>query len=264
MIDTPEKQTTEPQSETQRNSRTVWWIVGGAITGTALLMALAVTGVWIWSIASPEKSETHSETYTREVDGVDLNVEIGSLHLSNSTDGTLVVERETRWRGKEPDVDESWQGDTFTSRDECDDQFFVFWGDDCDVNYTIALPSGAEVDAENSVGEITMDGLDGAIDAEASVGDIEGENLRATETRAETSVGSVRLEFAEVRGDIEVVTSTGDVEILVPDDGTTYDVVFDSGVGTESIDIATDPSSRADYVIVVNTSVGDLTVRYAD
>ena len=264
MIDTPEKQTTEPRSETQRTAKTVWWIVGGAITGTALLVALAVTGVWIWSIASPEKSETHSETYTQAVAGVDVAVEVGHIDLSASSDASLVVDRETRWRGEEPETPEVWQGDTFAAVGECDDNLVLFWdGDECEVNYTLALPAGAAAKAENSVGDITVDGLDGTIDLETGVGDIEGENLRATGTVTESSVGSVRLEFAEVRGDIDVTTSTGDVEIIVPDDGTTYDVVFSSGVGSEDIQIATDPASRADYVIAVDTSVGDLIVRYA-
>ncbi|MFG3342432.1 DUF4097 family beta strand repeat-containing protein [Glycomyces sp. NPDC048151] len=265
MIDTPEKQTTEaPSPEAQRTSRTVWWIVGAAVTGTVLLLALAATGVWIWSVASPEKSETRTETYDQAVAGVDVATEVGHIDLSASADSTLVVDRETRWRGEEPEPTETWHGDTFAAVGECDDRLVVFWdGDECEVNYTLALPAGAAAKAENSVGDVTMDGLDGTIDVETSVGDIEGENLRATETVAESSVGSVYLEFAEVRGGIDVTTSTGDVEIVVPDDGTTFDVVFASGVGSEDIQIATDPSRSADYVITVNTGVGDLTVRYA-
>ncbi|MDN3241807.1 DUF4097 family beta strand repeat-containing protein [Glycomyces tritici] len=264
MIDTPEKQTTAPEPEAPRAARTVWWIVGVASTGIVLLFALATAGVWIWSTASPEKSETHSETYTEPTTGVDVTVEVGSIELNASADGSLVVDRETIWRGEDPKVKEQWQGETFTASGECNDRLIVFASDECDVNYTIAVPSGAAAEAENSVGDVHMDGLDGTIDVETSIGGVEGENLRATETRVESSVGSVRLEYAEVRGDISVINSTGDVEIIVPDDGTTYDVVFESGVGSEDIDIATDPSSRADYVISVNTSVGDLTVRYAD
>jgi len=265
MIDTPEKQTTAPQPAEPRPARAVWWIVGIATTGVVLLFALAVTGVWIWSIASPEKSETHTETFSQTTAGVDVAVEIGRIELNASADGSLVVDRETRWRGEKPESHESWRGDTFTINGECDDRLVVFWGgDDCEVDYTLALPSGTAAKAENSVGDIVMDGIDGAIDVETSVGGVEGENLRATGTRVESSVGSISLEYAQVRGDITVIASTGDVEIAVPDDGTTYDVVFQSDVGSENIDIATDPSGTADYVIRVESSVGDLTVRYAD
>jgi hypothetical protein len=264
MIDTPEKQTTSPKPEDNRTTRTVWWIVGAACTGVVLVFATAVAGVWIWSVASPEKSATQTETYTQTTAGVDVSTEVGRIELNASTDGSLVVDRETRWRGEEPEPVEAWNGDTFSAAGECDDRLFFWGGDECEVNYTLALPSGAAAEAENSVGDIRMDGLDGAVEVTTSVGDIVGEDLRATETRAESSVGSVRLEYAEVRGDIFVTSSTGSVEIIVPDDGTTYQVVFESGVGEQDIDIATDPSSRADYVISVESGVGDLTVRYAD
>ncbi|MDA1361769.1 DUF4097 family beta strand repeat-containing protein [Glycomyces luteolus] len=264
MIDTPEKPTTATKPEEHRTARTVWWIVGAACTAVVLLFALAVSGAWIWSVASPEETDTHSETYAQHVAGVDVTIDIGRIDLNASTDGTLVVDRETRWRGEQPEPSESWHGDTFTAVSECDDRFFVISGDECEYHYTLAMPSGAAAEAESSVGDIRMDGLDGAIDVETSVGDIHGENLYATETRVESGVGSIHLEYAEVRGDINVIASTGSVEILVPDDGTTFEVVFESGVGEQHIDIATDPSSNADYVISVNSSVGDLTVRYAD
>ncbi|WP_205326749.1 DUF4097 family beta strand repeat-containing protein [Glycomyces sp. YM15] len=264
MIDTPEKQTTAPETETQRTARTVWWIVGAVCTGLVLLVAVTATGTWLWWNASPEKSETRSETYTQATTGVDVTVEVGRIELNAAAD-SLVVGSEIRWRGEEPEPIESWTGDTFTAVGECDDRFVLFWGgDDCEVNYTLALPGGVAVEAESSLGDIAMDGLDGGIDVETSVGDIEGESLRATETRAEVGVGSIRLTYAEVRGDIYLTTGTGDVEIVLPDDGTTYDVVFETGVGTEHIDIATDPSNSADYVIHVSTGVGDLTVRHAD
>jgi hypothetical protein len=266
MIDTPEKQTTAPTPpEPQRTARTVWWIVGAACTGLVLLFGMAVAGVWIWTVASPEESDKRTETYTQAVSGVDAEVEVGHLEFTASADGTLVVDRETRWHSDEPATSESWSGDVFNAVGECDQRFFIVWGgDECEVNYAFAVPSGTAVTAENSVGDVVLDGVDGAIDVEASVGEIEGENLRATSTAVEASVGSVRLEYAEVRGDITVTADTGDVEILVPNDGTTYDIEFEAGVGSQDIDIDTSASQDADYVITVNTSVGDLTVRYAD
>lgn len=267
MIDTPEKPTTTPETEpeSQRNARTVWWIVGAACTGLVLVFALTVAGFWIWSVASPVDRDTHTETYTQTVTGVEAEVEVGRIEFTASTDGTLIVDRETRWRGDEPEPDESWSGDTFNAVGECDERFLIVWGgDECEVNYSFAVPSGTAVTAENSVGDIDLDGIDGAIDIEASVGEIEGEDLRATATVVEANVGSVRLEYAEVRGDITITADTGDVEILVPDDGTTYDIEFEAGVGSQDIDIETSASRDADYVITVNTSVGDLTVRYAD
>lgn len=265
MIDTPEKQAEAPRPNEDRTARKAWWIVGGITCGVVLLLAATAAGVWIWTVSSPEESETHNEEFDRTVAGVDVAVEIGDIELNASDGAALVLERETRWRGNEPEPEESWQGDTFTAVGNCDDDLVFWWdGEECEVDYTLALPSGAAAEATNAVGEVRMNGLDGPIDIETSVGVIEGDDLRATETNVESSVGSIRLDYAEVRGDINVIASTGDVEIIVPDDGTTYAVQFDSGVGGRTIDIATDSETRADYVITVNTSVGDLSVRYAD
>jgi DUF4097 and DUF4098 domain-containing protein YvlB len=179
--------------------------------------------------------------------------------------GVLAVHRESTWRGEEPEVTEERRGDVLAVEADCDEAFFTFFGSDrCNVAFDLLVPTGMDAEVRTSVGEVHLDGLDGGIDVETNVGDVEGTNLRASSTDVDSDVGSIRLEYAEVLGDINVSTETGDIEIIVPDDGTTYEVVYESSVGGEDIGIATDPASRADYAIRVSTSVGDLTVRYAD
>lgn len=265
MIDTPEKQAEALRPNQDHTGRNAWWVFGGITTGVVLLLSATVAGAWIWTTSSPEQSDTYNEEFAQPVAGIDVTVEIGEIQLNASDSAALVVERETRWRGNEPEPDEVWQSDTYVAVGDCDEDLVFWWdGDECEVDYTLALPSGTAAEAHNSVGDVRLNGLDGVIDVETSVGSIEGDDLRATDTTVQSSVGSIRLDFAEVRGDISVITSTGDVEIVVPDDGTTYDVQFASGVGSQDIDIATDAETRADYVINVSTGVGDLRVRYAD
>jgi hypothetical protein len=225
---------------------------------------MSVVGVWIWTVSSPEETDSHTEEYAQVVSGVDVAVEVGDIELTAADGTSLEMVRETRWRGDEPETAESWHGEAFTAVGDCAEDL-AFWPNvsECQVDYALALPSGTAAEAETSVGDIVLDGLDGAVVADTEVGDIEGNDLRATEIDVETSVGSISLEFAQVLGDINVTTDTGDVEIIVPDDGTTYSVVFESGVGSQSIDIATDASTDADYVINVTAGVGDLEVRYA-
>ncbi|THV30197.1 DUF4097 family beta strand repeat-containing protein [Glycomyces paridis] len=266
MIDTPENATDAPtEPEKARNARRLWWIIGGSFTGAMLIFALTLGGVWIWTASSPLEHGSHSEEYTEALAGVDVDVEIGSIHLAAADGDALEVVRETSWRGTEPTSTETWRGETFIATGECDDSI-LFWVniDECEVHYTMHLPTGADAEATIDVGDISLDGLDGDIDVETSVGDVTGQRLNAASTRVESSVGSISLAFDKVNGDINVTTSTGDVELVLPDDGTTYDVRFASGVGDQDIDIATDPAAEADVVINVNTSVGDLTVRYAD
>lgn len=266
MIDTPEKPTEALRPEPEDDSnRKVWWVVGGAFTGAVLLFAMCVAGVWIWIVSSPQDESEHTQEYAEALSSVEVTNEIGDIELAAATGNALEVHRESTWRGEEPEVTEAMRGDVLAVEADCDDGMFTFFGSDrCKVEFGLMVPTGVDTEVRTSVGEVHLDGLDGGIDVESSVGEIEGTNLRASSTDIDSDVGSIRLEYAQVLGDIDVRTETGDVEILVPDDGTTYDVVFQSSVGGQDIGIATDPDSRADYVIRVSTSVGDLTVQYAD
>lgn len=266
MIDTPEKPTEtlrpEPKDE---SSRKVWWIVGGVFTGAVLLFAMCVAGVWIWIVSSPEDQSKHTEEYTEALSGVEVTNEIGDIELAAASGEVLEVNRESHWRGDEPEVTEAMRGDVLAIEADCDDGAFTFFGSDrCEVAFDLLVPAAMDAEVRSSVGEVHLDGLEGGIDVESNVGDVEGTNLRAASTDIDSDVGSVRLEYAQVLGDIDVSTETGDIEIIVPDDGTTYDVVAESSVGSQDVGIATDPGSQADYVIRVSTSVGEITVRYAD
>jgi membrane protein implicated in regulation of membrane protease activity len=265
MIDTPEKPTETLRAEPKDESgRRVWWIVGGAFTGAVLLFALTVAGVWIWVVSSPEETASHTEEYT-QLRGVELANEIGDIELSAAEGDVLVVHRATTWRSQEPEITEDLRDDVLAVEGDCDRGPFTFFGSDqCAVEFTLLVPADVDAEIRNSVGEIHLDGLEGAIDVESNVGDVEGTKLRTASTDIDSDVGSVRLEYAQVLGDIDVSIETGDIEIIVPDDGTTYEVVVQSSIGSQDIDIATDPASSADYVIRVTSSVGDISVRYAD
>jgi hypothetical protein len=265
MIDTPEKPTEALRPEPKDESgRKVWWIVGGAFTGAVLLFALTAAGVWIWVVSSPEEHASHTEEYT-QLSGVEVANDVGDIELSAADGDALEVHRETTWRGQEPDVTEELRGDVLAIEGECDQTPFTFFGSDqCEVEFALQVPASVDAEVRNAVGEIHLDGLEGGIDIESNVGDVEGVNLRAASTEVDSDVGSVKLEYAQVLGDIDVSTETGDIEILVPDDGTTYAVVFESSIGSQDIGIATASDASADYMIQVSSSVGHLSVRYAD
>ncbi|GAA1661381.1 hypothetical protein GCM10009830_03170 [Glycomyces endophyticus] len=264
MIDTPVKPDAPGSpDEPAASARRAWWIVGGSITGAALITSLAIFGVWAWTISSTDEHDTRTQEYDHPVSAADVKADIGDVRFE-AADGTgLEFRVKTRWLGAEPDTAEDWDDDVFTATGECaQSHFFGLDVDQCQTNYTLGLPAGADAVAETGLGDITFDGLDAMIDVQTGVGDVVGDNLRATSTTVESGVGDVSLEFDQVLGDIAVDAGTGDVVITVPDDGTTYEVRYDGGVGDRNIEIATDPSAEADYVIAVTNGVGSLTVQY--
>ncbi|MCD0442228.1 DUF4097 family beta strand repeat-containing protein [Glycomyces sp. A-F 0318] len=265
MIDTPEKQSdTALPDEPAYPNRKVWWIVGGTLTGALLLFVMAVAGVWIWAASSPEEWTTTDERFAGPVTNADIGVDLGDIELEQASGTDVELRSHAVWRGSQPEVAEEVIGSRFTAMAACDDGWGLFSGiNECRVDYTIALPAGTAAEAATEVGDIRMDGLDGDVAVETSVGDVHGVDLRTADLEVEASVGNVELEFEQVLGDITVTAGTGDVVIEVPDDGTVYAVRFDAGVGEQDIDIATDAEAKADRVISVNAGVGDLTVRYA-
>lgn len=267
MIDTPAKPDTPDTAgapdEPAYPHRKVWWIAGGAITGAFLLTFLAVFGAWSWAVSSDNENDTSTQEFDQAVSAAELTVDVGDVSLETAEATALEFRLETEWLGSEPETTEDWDGDVFTAEGECDSgPFFGLDVDQCQTDYTLGLPAGTDASAELGVGDISLDGLDAEIDAKTGIGDVVGEDLNATSTTVESGVGEVHLQFDQVLGDIHVDAGTGDVVIVVPDDGTTYDVRFDGGVGDEHIEIATDPSGQADYVIDVTSGVGSLTVRY--
>jgi len=264
MIDTPAKRTDDPTPEPRAYpARKIWWIVGGTLTAAVLVFTMGVAGVWIWVATSPEESYTLTEQYGPVTDA-QAEVEVGNIELESVPGPELELRTHVVWRGSEPDHTEEEYRATFLADAGCDAGLAIWGGiDECRVDYTLGLAPGTPAEVGTDVGDIRLSGVDGEIEAETSVGDIKGVDLRTTGLVAEASVGTVDLSFDQVLGDIEVTTGTGDVVIEVPDDGTTYAVVFDTGVGEQHIDIATDPGAAADRVITVTTGVGSLTVRYA-
>lgn len=252
-----------PNQSPDTSGRTTWWVLGGVLSAVTLLLAVMIAGALIWAASTPEETATHRQTYPAPVTGVDLHVSVGQVHLAPATGTDLEVRREMTWKGTGPDVTEQRLADgTFEARADCDEDLLSWFGpDECKVEYSVALPAGADATVGSAVADIHVDGVDGSLDLQSSVGNINAENLRTTGTTVQADVGDVRLAFDEVLGDIEVDTSVGNVVILLPDDGAAYDVRFETSVGTDNIDVATDPS--ADHVITVSSSVGDLTVRYA-
>ncbi|MEU6246750.1 hypothetical protein [Glycomyces sp. NPDC047010] len=266
MIDTPTKPATGSPGNPDQPAypaRKVWWIVGGSITGAALVTGFAIFGAWSWVVSAEDENDSRTEQFDQAVSAVDVTTDVGDVQL-DAADGTVLDFRlDAAWRGDEPDATEEWSGTKLLVRGECTDGNVLGLDvDQCQTNYTLALPAGTDATAETGVGDIRLDGLDGDIDVVAGVGSIDGADLRSTGVTVSNGVGDVDLEFDEVLGDITVDAGAGDVTITVPDDGTTFDVQIDGGVGDRDIRVATDPSVEADYVINVTSGVGTVTVKY--
>ena len=95
-----------------------------------------------------------------------------------------------------------------------------------------------------------------SLEISASSGKIRGTELRCCSIKSESSSGSVTLAFAAAPAGIEIETSSGDVELILPK-GTGINLLFDSSSGKFGGELV-----RGDLPIDVETSSGDLTIEY--
>ncbi len=169
-------------------------------------------------------------------------------------------------------ADGSWTGVFLTG--ECPEVVSMR----CSVNYSVVVPPETAVVVDSDGGAVRVDGVEGGVDARSSAGSIvvrdvsgrvivrseagyvRGEELRAVDVEARSSAGSVRLFFQVSPETVVAHSSAGRVEVVVPDDGTSYEVDASTEAGSDVVAIATDPDS--DRSIRARSEAGDVLVRH--
>ncbi|USQ75890.1 DUF4097 family beta strand repeat-containing protein [Ornithinimicrobium cryptoxanthini] len=154
----------------------------------------------------------------------------------------------------EPTVEAVVSGDAAVLSDTCPNS----WWDNCSVEWAVVVPAGTGVTVEHSVGDITVVEVTGAVSLSSDVGDITATGLGSDTVRAHSDVGDVVLDLVSPPEDLQVSSSTGDVRVTVPDDGTSYRVLAETTIGQLTNTIGSDNSQSR--IIDVRTSVGDISL----
>jgi len=124
---------------------------------------------------------------------------------------------------------------------ECDSGWFR----QCSVGFVVTVPADIEVEVDTDNGAIVLEGLAGEIDAHTDNGAVTGDDLVSDDVDVRTDNGRIELRFDHAPASVEARTDNGAIDVLVPDDGTDYDVRADSDNGTVDIDVPhTDGSSH--------------------
>lgn len=83
------------------------------------------------------------------------------------------------------------------------------------VRYRIRVPDGLALALRTANGALRLDGVQGAMVLAATNGSIEGERLRGA-VEARTVNGSVRLDMAQLAGDLRAETVNGSILVALP------------------------------------------------
>jgi hypothetical protein len=173
------------------------------------------------------------------------------------------------------DHTEAIEGDRVVIRTNCNHLLSAF----CDADYTLEVPHDLDVVVRSGNGTATITGMTGAIDAstgngsvevdgafgdlrlESGNGSVEATDISSPTVHATTGNGGIELTFRDPPRDVGASSGNGSVEIILPNlPDVAYRVDTDTGHGSETVSVRTDPAS--DRSIEVGTGNGSVTVRY--
>jgi hypothetical protein len=258
-----------PASHQDAGLRTALRVLAGGLS--VLLVAWgAVTLASLLARATEHRSAAY--------DGIrvlDLDVGFESVQIVGAADATAVsMERSYTWSLGKPTIGNRRAGDVLSITSSC--PFTAGLG--CTGRIRLVVPNNTEVRAHGSDGSLTLRGLEGPVDLATSDGSIvatsltgrvtlrtsdgsvEATGLRSDQVEAVTSDGSVRLAYVVPPSVVSARTSDGSIEVVVPRDGTAYDVTATTSDGGRDVSVPTDPhSSRR-----MELTTSDGSIRVAD
>jgi hypothetical protein len=197
----------------------------------------------------------------------------GSIRVEGTDGDSIEVRAEIsdglRRTGESQTVD----GETLRLDSTCPN----YGSDWCWVNYRIRAPRELELvlDSDNSSirvagmtgavsahadnGSVELSDLAGPIDVSADNGRVEASRLTSSTVTADTDNGRITLEFAAPPTMVEASADNGSVEVVVPDDGTSYRLDIETDHGGQTEDVPIDSSSPRS--IIIRTDNGSATAR---
>lgn len=211
-----------------------------AIGGIALIGAgVAIAVGWWWPTSAREDRQV-----TVQVSSVQLDVRSDDVHVRAEDVATTTVHQEFRYHGGKP-------ADAFHV--EGGRLVLTGCGSDCSVDYDIVVPRGTTMSGHSTSGDVTVEGL-AATDVTTTSGEIHLLDAAGT-VQAQASSGDVTV-VARVASDVHVETTSGDVQVTVPNDH--YRVRIDTSSGDQRIGIPSDPAGT--HLLDLQATSGDVSV----
>jgi Putative adhesin len=202
-------------------------------------------------------TRVESAVYRQPVSRVVVGTGTGSIDVRPGAAGSPVtVQRTLEWSLGRASSQEAVSGDVLTVRGRCEkDVGFAT----CSVSYVLTVPAATAVNVTSSTGAVQVRDLSGDVQARTSTGSVDLTGLRAPAVTAETSTGSVVVRFAAPPSSVSARAGIGSVEVVLPGDGTAYDVRASTSTGRQSVRVPVDPSSTRH--VTASTSTGSVEVR---
>jgi hypothetical protein len=229
----------------------VWAVRAAGVLVAVPLVAAGTVSTVTWFVTT--RTVTH-ENFTGQIRKLDLDTRIGDLTVRTTEEPGAEVTAEQHGAFATPHVTQVLKDGVLSVRGWCDGRLVT---NNCSVDFVVVVPRGTAIHVANRVGDIRVRDADADLVAESSVGDVDLVDLASPTTKASSNAGEVDVSYAKAPKTVDVQSSLGDATVRVPADGTRHRVTLKSGVGDESLRIASDPASAR--TISVSSGVGDVT-----
>lgn len=225
------------------------WIVAG------LLTVVLVLGVG-FLLAGPmlKQTSTSEQALPAGITTLSVDNEVGDVRIRAVDAGEEPrVTATTEWGLRRPDVSVDVTGGAASLEADCPSGVVA----PCSTDWTVVVPEGADVEIEEGIGRVTVEGIDGDVDVEAGVGDVRITESTAGRITADLGVGSLWVEAVEPPQQVRATVGVGGLSVQLPETAS-YDVDASGGVGEVRNDLGSDAGS--DRTVTVEGGVGSVSV----
>jgi hypothetical protein len=260
MSDTTTGQAGTPalMAEDRRSRPPQPWVVLVRALGCVLAAGLLCVTTSVLVSYYFQRTVEETRVISDPVDEISGRVNRGAIVVRARDDASSVtISSKRRYSFGQPQVTTSLSGGRLSMGSSCDEHRGSIYGT-CSVHLDVTVPRGIELDLTTSKGEVELESPDAGIRLTTASGSVQVTGATSPTVDISTAAGGVRLEFAKPPGDVIVRTAAGSITIVVPADGTVYNVTGSTSLGKRKIDVPQDATSR--HRIDASSSVGSVTV----
>jgi hypothetical protein len=221
----------------------------GLIPVLALVLGGAAVTV---SVIRGKLDYNYATTYDQPIDAVTITANV-VVAVNRSTDGKVHIALSGTYTAGQPTI--AVRKPAPASREleigaDCE-------GSDCRLVLAVELPGATRLSVSASGASVELRQLTGPIQVTADNGSVNGTRLGSDSVSVSAQSGSVDLAFDRAPANVEVTSSNGSIEVLVPRTAT-YAIDAAADFGSTQLNVNNDLSSRNQ--LHLRSSNGSITV----
>lgn len=224
-------------------------VIAGLITVVLVLgVGFALLGPML------RQSESADQSMPSRVSQLDLTNDVGDVRIRAAQPGESPSATSTaEWGLRKPTTSVDSAGGTTTIHGECPAGPVTV----CSTDWLIVVPEDTDLDIQQGVGEVTLEGMSGDVDVQSGIGGVVLEEGTSASIDVELGVGDVRVESIEPPRRVLGRVGVGQLTVALPDTAS-YRVEMDSGMSEVRNSLGSDPSSSR--TVNLEAGVGGVTV----